>query len=108
MRISCPPQKPACHYGIDFPDPRNLLANQCTTDQIREYLGADSIGYLDTESMVRATGHPESNFCMACFNGEYPVPVDPKLDKYIMERRQNRTGLLAGEDEHPQLFEALK
>jgi len=108
MRISCPPHKHACHYGIDFPDPRNLLANQCTTDQIREYLGADSIGYLDTESMVRATGHPESNFCMACFNGEYPVPVDPKLDKYIMERRQNRTGLLAGEDEHPQLFEALK
>ena len=108
MRISCPPHRHACHYGIDFPDPRNLLANQCSLDQIREYLGADSIGYLDTESMVRATGQPETNFCMACFNGEYPVPVDPKLDKYIMERRRNRTGLLAGEDEHPQLFPILK
>jgi len=108
MRISCPPHRHACHYGIDFPDPRNLLANQCSIDQIREYLGADSIGYLDTESMVRATRQPASNFCMACFNGEYPVPVDPKLDKYIMERRQNRTGLLTGEDDHPQLFEVLK
>ena len=108
MRISCPPHRHACHYGIDFPDPRNLLANQCSLDQIREYLGADSIGYLDTESMVRATGQPASNFCMACFNGDYPVPVDPKLDKFIMERRLSRTGLLAGEDEHPQLFEVVK
>ena len=108
MRISCPPHRHACHYGIDFPDPRNLLANQCSLDQIREYLGADSIGYLDTAAMVRATGQPESNFCMACFNGDYPVPVDPKLDKYVMERRRNRTGLLAGEDEHPQLFDHLK
>jgi amidophosphoribosyltransferase len=108
MRISCPPHKHACHYGIDFPDPRNLLANQCSMDQIREYLGVDSIGYLDTAGMVRATGQPDTDFCMACFNGEYPVPVDPKLNKYIMERRQSRTGLLAGEDAHPQLFDALK
>jgi len=108
MRISCPPHKHACHYGIDFPDPRNLLANQSSLDQIREYLGADSIGYLDTDSMVRATGQPADSFCMACFNGDYPVPVDPKLDKYIMERRQGRSGLLAGEDEHPQLFDALQ
>jgi amidophosphoribosyltransferase len=77
-------------------------------DQIREYLGADSIGYLDTEAMVRATGQPASNFCMACFNGDYPVPVDPRLDKYIMERRSNRTGLLTAENEEPRLFEVLK
>ncbi|HEX4086353.1 MAG TPA: amidophosphoribosyltransferase [Chthoniobacteraceae bacterium] len=108
MRISCPPHKHACHYGIDFPDPRNLLANQCSIDEIREYLEADSIGYLDTESMVRATSHPESKFCMACFNGKYPIPVDPNLDKFIMERRQNRTGLIAEQDEHPQLFGVLK
>ncbi len=108
MRISCPPHRHACHYGIDFPDPRNLLANQNSLDQIRSYLEADSIGYLDTAAMVRATGQSPSSFCMACFNGEYPVPVDPKLDKFIIERRRNRSGLLAGEDEHPQLFETLK
>ena len=107
MRISCPPHKHACHYGIDFPDPNNLLANQCSMDQIQEYLGADSIGYLDTESMVRATEQPKENFCMACFNGDYPVPVDPKLDKFIMERRRSRSGLFS-DDDHPGLFDGLK
>ena len=104
MRISCPPHKFACHYGIDFPDPANLLANQCTLDQIREYLGADSIGYLDVDSMVRATGQPNNKFCLACFTGNYPIPFDPKLDKYIMERRKRQTHLLANDDEHPELF----
>ena len=107
MRISCPPHKHACHYGIDFPDPEKLLANQCTLDQIREYLGADSIGYLDVGGMVRATGQPANEFCLACFNGNYPVPVDPHLDKFIMERRQHRVNLLAGEDEHPELFDKV-
>ncbi|MEI8342747.1 MAG: amidophosphoribosyltransferase, partial [Verrucomicrobiota bacterium] len=102
MRISCPPHKFACHYGIDFPDPANLLANQCTLDQIREYLGADSIGYLDVDSMVRATGQPNNKFCLACFTGNYPIPFDPKLDKYIMERRKRQTHLLANDDEHPE------
>ena len=104
MRISCPPHKHACHYGIDFPDPEKLLANQCSMEQIREYLGADSIGYLDVPGMVKATGQSQNEFCLACFNGRYPVPVDPKLDKYIMERRQNRVNLLAPEEEHPKLF----
>jgi amidophosphoribosyltransferase len=104
MRISCPPHRFACHYGIDFPDPEKLLANQCTLEQIREYLGADSIGYLDVEGMVRATGQAEESFCLACFTGNYPVPVDPSVDKYIMERRRHRSNLLGAEDEHPELF----
>lgn len=104
MRISCPPHRFACYYGIDFPDPKNLLANQNTLSEIREYLGADSIGYLDTDGMIRATGLPRKNFCLACFSGDYPVATDPRLDKYIMERRQERSNLLAIEDEHPELF----
>ncbi len=107
MRISCPPHKHACHYGIDFPDPEKLLANQCTLDQIRDYLGADSIGYLDVPGMVRATGQDESSFCLACFNGNYPVPVDPSIDKYIMERRAHRVNLLTGDETQPQLFDAV-
>jgi amidophosphoribosyltransferase len=94
MRISCPPHKHACHYGIDFPDPAKLLANQCTPDEIRRYLGADSIGYLNTEGMVRATGQAASQFCMACFNGDYPVPFDEKFDKLIMEKRREKARLL--------------
>jgi amidophosphoribosyltransferase len=104
MRISCPPHKFACHYGIDFPDPANLLANQCSLDQIREYLGADSIGYLDVDGMVRATQQDAGNFCLACFTGDYPVPVDPSLDKFIMERRRNRPNQLVEADSQPELF----
>jgi amidophosphoribosyltransferase len=108
MRISCPPHKFACHYGIDFPDPEKLLANQHSLDEIRDYLGADSIGYLDVQGMVRATGLTENSFCLACFSGNYPVPVDPTLDKYIMERRRQRVNLIAVEDEHPELFTDLE
>lgn len=108
MRVSCPPHRYACHYGIDFPDPEKLLANQCTLEEIRRYLGADSIGYLDVPAMVRATGQPESGFCLACFTGKYPVPVDASLDKFIMERRRQRVSQLGTEEEHPELFAAVR
>jgi amidophosphoribosyltransferase len=94
MRISCPPHKFACYYGIDFPDPEKLLANQCTDEEIRRYLGADSIGYLDTAGMVRSTAHAAGEFCMACFNGDYPVPYNSHFDKLIMERRADRAQLI--------------
>ena len=108
MRVSCPPHRHACHYGIDFPDPESLLANQLTHQEICDYLGADSVGYLDVPSMVRATGIPENNFCLACFTGKYPIPVDPDLDKYIMERRDSRENFLVAADGHPNLFADLK
>jgi amidophosphoribosyltransferase len=94
VRISCPPHKNACYYGIDFPDPEKLLANQMTADQIRDYLGADSLGYLEVDSMVRATGLPKENFCMACFNGDYPLPYDAAFDKFVMEKRRGQARLL--------------
>ncbi len=94
MRISCPPHKHACYYGIDFPDPQKLIANQCTAAEICKYLGADSIGYLSAEGMVRATGRPANEFCLACFNGDYPVPYDEKFDKLVMEQRRTKARLL--------------
>ncbi|MEQ1860899.1 MAG: amidophosphoribosyltransferase [Chthoniobacteraceae bacterium] len=108
MRISCPPHRHACHYGIDFPDPEKLLANQLSHQAICEYLGADSLGYLDVPGMVRATGQSEQSFCMACFTGDYPVAFDPTVDKFIMERRKQRANLIAPEDEHPELFDAIR
>ncbi|HEX7195014.1 MAG TPA: amidophosphoribosyltransferase [Chthoniobacterales bacterium] len=108
LRISCPPHKFACYYGIDFPDPKNLLANQFTREEICHYLGVDSIGYLDMEGMVRATGLPKNEFCLACFNGQYPVPIDPELDKFIIERRKTRSRLLSDTVSHPELFAGLK
>ncbi len=108
MRVSCPPHRFACHYGIDFPDPDKLIANQMSMDQICQYLGVDSLGYLDVDGMVRATGRKFNEFCLACFNGKYPLPVDPALDKFIMERRENRAKALAAEERQPTLFAGLK
>ena len=108
LRISCPPHKFACFYGIDFPDPKNLLANQFKAEEMAEYLGVDSIGYLDIDGMVRATGLPMNEFCLACFNGQYPVPIDRELDKFIIERRSARSRSLSEPLAQPQLFAGLK
>lgn len=94
VRISCPPHKFACYYGIDFPDPDKLLANQYTHEEICRYLGADSLGYLSVEGMVAATGHPAEEFCTACFTGDYPVPYNSEFDKLIMERRARKARLI--------------
>ncbi len=108
MRVSCPPHRFACHYGIDFPDPDKLIANQMPMEEICKYLGVDSLGYLDVEGMVRATGRKMNEFCLACFTGNYPLPVDPALDKFIMERREQRAHALAGDETEPTLFSDLK
>lgn len=104
LRISCPPHRHPCYYGIDFPDPEKLLANQCTHEQIRKYLGADSVGYLDLDGMVRATGADGNRFCMACFNGDYPVHFDATFDKLIMEQQKKRPGLMGDDPTQPGLF----
>lgn len=106
LRISCPPHRHACYYGIDFPDPEKLIANQHTQQEICDYLGADSIGYLDVDGMVRATGLEKNSFCMACFTGEYPVPFDAAFDKLIMERRKDSAQLLADQSAQPTLITA--
>ena len=92
--VSCPPHMNPCVYGIDFPDRSKLMAANNTVDEIRRYLNADSLHYLSQAGMVAATGQPKENFCMACYDGNYPVPYDPKLDKHIIERRRKQTQTL--------------
>ncbi len=95
--VSCPPHMNPCVYGIDFPDRSKLMAANHTLDEIRRYLSADSLGYLSQDGLVRATGLPKDNFCMACYDGQYPVAFDPALDKHIIERRRARIeGLVEG------------
>ncbi|MFM8179607.1 MAG: amidophosphoribosyltransferase, partial [Candidatus Kapaibacterium sp.] len=95
--ISCPPHRHPCVYGIDFPERSKLMAANHSHDEIRQYLNADSLGYLSEEGMVRATGLGKEAFCLACYNGDYPVPYDPVLDKHIIERRRQRTSNLVSE-----------
>jgi amidophosphoribosyltransferase len=86
VMVSCPPHMNPCVYGIDFPDRSKLMAANHSLEEIRQYLKADSLSYLSTDGMVKATGLPRKNFCMACYDGDYPVPYDPVVDKFIMER----------------------
>ncbi len=86
MRVGCAPHRRACYYGIDFPDEKKLIANRMTIDEIKEFLKVDSLGYLSMEGMTRAAGKPADNFCRACWDGDYPVPVGPSVDKYVIER----------------------
>jgi amidophosphoribosyltransferase len=88
--VSCPPHMNPCVYGIDFPDRSKLMAANHSIDEIRKYLNADSLHYLSQDGLVKATGRPKNSFCMACYDGNYPVPYDPKLEKNIMERRRAR------------------
>jgi len=94
VAVSCPPHMHPCVYGIDFPDRSKLMAANNTVDEIRAYLNADSLHYLSTEGMVAATGQAPSAFCMACYDGHYPVPYDARLDKSIIERRRRQTQTL--------------
>ncbi len=104
IRVSCPPHRFSCHYGIDFPDPKDLLANRMTRQEITKYLGADSLGYLDVDGMVKACKLPASKFCLACFTGDYPVPFAPEDDKEVLERRRDQAVSLVPEEEARQRF----
>jgi amidophosphoribosyltransferase len=95
--ISCPPHRNPCVYGIDFPERSKLMAANYSLDEIRQYLHADSLGYLSEDGMVKATGLSKDSFCLACYNGDYPVKYDPILDKHIIERRRARGGSLVAE-----------
>ncbi|GAB6096061.1 amidophosphoribosyltransferase [Desulfatiferula olefinivorans] len=83
MRISCPPHRFPCYYGIDFSTKGELIAATKTIDELRDYLGLDSLHYLSIEGMLAAGGveNPERHFCKACFDGKYPVPFDPSISK---------------------------
>jgi amidophosphoribosyltransferase len=88
MRVSCPPLRHPCYYGVDFPTKEELLANNRTLTQIREFLGVESVGYLSLEGLLSCAALPKNHYCTACWTGKYPVPVDITLSKFAMERYQ--------------------
>ena len=66
------------------------MAANNSQEQIREFLGADSLGYLTLEGMIQATGLPADGFCTACYTGKYPSPVESVMDKFIMEQHRTK------------------
>ncbi len=87
MRISCPPIKFPCFYGIDFPTRKELIASKRSVKKIAEFLGVESLGYLSVEGLLDSVSFPKENYCTACFTGKYPVKFCPGADKYITERK---------------------
>ncbi|GAA3624582.1 amidophosphoribosyltransferase [Microlunatus ginsengisoli] len=90
VRISSPPVKWPCFYGIDFATRAELIATGLSTEEICRSLGADSLGYVSLDGLVAATTLPADNLCRACFDGVYPVPL-PVVDrrgKHVLEEKQ--------------------
>jgi amidophosphoribosyltransferase len=86
-RITSPPIRWPCFYGIDMSTRRELVASDLAVDEIREFIGADSLGYLSLEGMIAATGADEGSFCRACFDGEYPIPIPTHAGKFVLEEQ---------------------
>ncbi len=86
MLVSCPPTRYPCYYGIDFPSSDELIAYRYDVDQVAAYLGLDSLYYLSLEGMVKATGMTVNDFCLACFNADYPVAPDLTFHKNVLDR----------------------
>jgi len=87
VRIACPPIKHPCFYGIDTANQNELIAAKLSVEEIRQYIGADSLGYLSLPGLVRAIGVKKDKLCCACLDGRYPVdvPKHQKLSKFVFE-----------------------
>ena len=88
MRVSCPPIRFPCFYGIDFPTKEELLANGRDLSQIAEFLGVDSVGYISLEGLLSCATLPADHYCTACWSGQYKIPVDAKANKSTLEHHQ--------------------
>jgi amidophosphoribosyltransferase len=91
VRITAPPVKHPCYYGIDMANQDELVAARHSVEAIRQLIGATTLGYLSLEGVVRAVGMHKENFCRACFDGKYPIPVpqDVRNSKLMLERQRN-------------------
>lgn len=85
MRVSCPPVRHPCFFGIDFPTSSELIATQRSIEDIREFIQASSLGYLSLEGMLAAFEHP-GDFCAGCYSGKYPAELTETMNKDDLEK----------------------
>jgi amidophosphoribosyltransferase len=93
MRICAPPIRYPCFFGVDMATRRELIAAQKSVPEICEFIGADTLGYLSIDGLIKSVALPRDIFCLACFTGDYPIPVQLEFNKLELE------GLAAGR--HP-------
>ncbi len=86
-RVCAPPIRYPCFFGVDMASRWELIAAHKSVNEVKEYIGADSLGYISIEGLVKAVGLPQDRFCTACFTGDYPIPVQLEMDKLALETR---------------------
>jgi amidophosphoribosyltransferase len=89
LRIASPPIRFPCFYGIDMPTKGELIGSRRSIEEIREFLGVDSLGYLSLEGLLASAPVPGGDLCHACFSGDYPIAVAEEYDKFMHERTHN-------------------
>ena len=110
VRISSPPVRWPCFYGIDFASRAELIATGLEVDDIRRSIGADSLGYVSLEGLVAASEQPMDQLCRACFDGTYPIPLpEPELlGKHLLEGIERAVAAESGsQDPSPDSYEPL-
>ncbi len=90
LRVASPPIRHPCYFGIDFPDQKELIAFTRSEDEIRKFIGVDSLHYLSLDGMLSCVKMPRDQYCTACFSGDYPINVVEPVEKYALERGQLR------------------
>jgi amidophosphoribosyltransferase len=88
LRVSCPPIRHPCFYGIDFPTSEELIAHNRTAEEVGQFLEVDSLAYLSLEGMLSCMKHSKQHYCTACWSGEYKIPIDHPQSKFSFERDQ--------------------
>ena len=85
MRVCAPPICYPCFFGVDMATRWELIAARKTIPEIKEFIDADSLGYLSLDGLTEAVALPKDSFCLACFTGKYPIPVQLEMDKLALE-----------------------
>ncbi len=88
LRVASPPIRHPCYFGIDFPDQNELIAHDRSVEEIRKFVGVDSMAYLSLEGMLSCVSMPKEKYCTACFSGNYPMNVEEPVEKFALERVQ--------------------
>ena len=85
LRVSSPPIIAPCFYGMDFPTREELMASSMSVEEIRKYMGIDSLGYLSLEGLLKSVPNGENSYCAACFSGDYPTVLPDNVTKSCLE-----------------------